>query len=97
MGIDVRTADGVAEVVVLGVPDEKWGEVGRAVVVRRPGASLDEGALKTWLSGRLARFKVPKTVGFTDALPRTETGKIARARVREVWGQVPANAAASVA
>jgi fatty-acyl-CoA synthase len=89
----IAAHDGVAEVVVLGVPDEKWGEVGRAVVVRRPGSSLDEATLKTWLSGRLARFKVPKTVVFADSLPRTETGKIARAKVREIWAQVPAKAA----
>jgi fatty-acyl-CoA synthase len=77
--------EAVAEVVVLGVPDDKWGEVGRAVVVRRPEATLDEATLRTWLSGRLARFKVPKTVVFVDSLPRTETGKIARAKVRERW------------
>ncbi len=85
--------EAVSEVVVLGVPDDKWGEVGRAVVVRRPDAALDESTLRTWLSGRLARFKVPKTVVFVDALPRTETGKVARAKVRERWANVaPASA-----
>jgi fatty-acyl-CoA synthase len=83
----IAAHDAVAEVIVLGVPDEKWGHVGRAVVVARPGALLEPEALRAWLATRLAKFKVPKTVLLADALPRTETGKIARAAVRARWGE----------
>jgi fatty-acyl-CoA synthase len=89
----IAAHEGVAEVVVLGVPDEKWGEVGRAIVVKRAAATLDDASLRTWLTTRLAKFKVPKTVVFVDALPRTETGKIARAKVKERWGQIASLAA----
>src|SRR5207237_140552 len=79
--------ESVAEVVVRGVPDEKWGEVGRAVIVVRAGHALDAAGLQAWLAARLAKFKVPKTVVFVEGLPRTETGKIARAQVRARWGE----------
>src|SRR5581483_533654 len=82
--------EGVAEVVVLGVADEKWGEVGRAIVVKRAKHELDGESLRTWLAARLAKFKVPKTVVFVDALPRTETGKIARAKVKDLYARVAA-------
>src|SRR5581483_4864847 len=77
---------GVAEVCVIGVADERWGEVGRAVVVARPEARLDERALLAALDGRLARYKIPKSVAFADALPRNASGKILRAQVREHHG-----------
>jgi fatty-acyl-CoA synthase len=77
---------GVAEVCVIGVADARWGEVGRAVVVAQSGARLDERALLGALDGRLARYKIPKTVVITDALPRNASGKILRAQVRERHG-----------
>lgn len=87
--------EGVAEVVVLGVADDKWGEVGRAVVVRRAGHALEGEGLKAWLQGRLAKFKVPKTVVFVPSLPRTETGKIARAQVRALHGDAAPRSASA--
>jgi fatty-acyl-CoA synthase len=78
--------DGVAEACVIAVPDNRWGEVGRAVVVLTPGKKLDAGAVLQQLGGRLARYKIPKTVVFTDALPRNSTGKLLRPRVRERFG-----------
>jgi fatty-acyl-CoA synthase len=77
---------GVKEVCVIGVPDERWGEVGRAVVVAAAGASLDGTALLKALDGRLARYKIPKSVAFTDALPRNPGGKILRPDVRAKFG-----------
>ena len=77
---------GVAESCVIAVPDTRWGEVGRAVVVSAPGAQLDAGVVLTHLGGRLARYKIPKSVVFTDALPRNSTGKVLRQRVRERFG-----------
>ncbi len=93
----IAAHEAVAEVVVLGVPDEKWGEVGRAVIVRRAGTKTDEASLASWLSGRLARFKVPKTFVFVDSLPRTETGKIARAKVRDLYSTIAPGKALVVA
>jgi fatty-acyl-CoA synthase len=67
--------DGVAEVVVVGVPDEKWGEVGRAFVVRRIGVPLTADDVATHARRKLAGYKVPKSVVFLDELPRLGSGK----------------------
>ncbi|GAA2583307.1 long-chain fatty acid--CoA ligase [Actinomadura fulvescens] len=77
---------GVRECAVIGVPDETWGEVGRAVVVADPSASLTEDDVLTALAGRLAKYKIPKSVVFTGALPRNAAGKLLKARVREAFG-----------
>ena len=76
----------VAECAVIGVLDERWGEVGRAIVVRRPGAALDDQALLDHLDGRLARYKVPRSVVFTDALPRSGAGKVLKGELRAAFG-----------
>lgn len=78
--------DGVHEACVIGVPDERWGEVGRAVVVLKPGAQLDERTLLRALEGRLAKYKIPKSMVVTDALPRNAGGKILRQEVRDRFG-----------
>jgi fatty-acyl-CoA synthase len=72
----------VAECAVIGVPDARWGEVGRAVVVLRPGARADEADILDHLRGRLAKYKIPKSVVFTEALPRTASGKLVKPAVR---------------
>jgi fatty-acyl-CoA synthase len=77
---------GVAECAVIGVVDERWGEVGRAIVVCRPGETLDEQAVLDHLDGRLARYKVPRSVVFTDALPRSGAGKVLKAELRAAFG-----------
>lgn len=64
----------VADAAVIGVPDDRWGEVGVAFVVRGGDASEEE--LLEWCRGRLARFKVPKEVRFVEALPRSGMGKV---------------------
>lgn len=68
--------DGVLENAVVGVPHEKWGEVGRAFVVLKAGANLDETAVIEHCGGQLARYKVPKQVRFIDELPHNATGKV---------------------
>ncbi len=99
----------VAECAVIGVPDEVWGEVGRAVVVLRPDAHADTGphsgpsagahsgagacphsgadadALLGHLRGRLAKYKIPRSVVFTGSLPRTASGKIVKPAVRATY------------
>ncbi len=70
--------DGVTEAAVVGQHDERAGEVVKAVLVTDPGAGVDEAGVRAFCGERLARFKVPAVIVFTDALPRTPTGKIAR-------------------
>jgi fatty-acyl-CoA synthase len=72
----------VREVAVVGVPDERWGEVPRAFVSLMPGAVVDEADLVEWVRGRLARFKVPKVVVILDELPKGGTGKIQKQALR---------------
>jgi len=76
----------VAECAVIGVPDERWGEVGRAVVVVRPEARLDEAELLDHLDGRLARYKLPRSVVFADSLPRSGAGKVLKNELRRRFG-----------
>jgi fatty-acyl-CoA synthase len=76
----------VLECAVIGVPDERWGEVGRAIVVPRTDSGLTAERLLDSLAGRLARYKLPKSVVFADAIPRNGTGKILKARLRETYG-----------
>lgn len=73
---------GVGQVAVIGVPDERWGEVGHAFIEPEPGATLDAEALRAALEGRLARFKIPKQLFLHDALPRTASGKIDKTALR---------------
>ncbi|MFE7948445.1 long-chain fatty acid--CoA ligase [Streptomyces sp. NPDC057426] len=76
----------VAECAVIGVPDAKWGEVPRAVLVARPGATLDAGAVLAGLAGRLAAYKIPKTAVVVDVLPRTASGKLRKPELRRLHG-----------
>lgn len=73
----------IAEAAILGVPDPTWGEVGVAVCVRRPGQGVEEGDLLAWLSGEVARYKLPKRVFFWDELPKSGYGKITKRAIRE--------------
>jgi fatty-acyl-CoA synthase len=77
----------VQEVCVIGVPDPKWGEVGRAVVVLRPGWKVEPEELLAWCEGRLARYKIPRSVVFVEALPRNALGKIVRSEVKALYGE----------
>jgi long-chain acyl-CoA synthetase len=73
---------GVGEVAVIGVPDEKWGEVLKAFVVPRAGAEVSEEALLTFLESRIARMKLPKHVEFIPQIPRNANGKVLKTALR---------------
>jgi fatty-acyl-CoA synthase len=73
----------VADVAVIGYPDEKWGEAVKAIMVVKKGEELKERELIDWCQGEIGRFKIPKKVVFTDAIPRTPTGKILKRILRE--------------
>ncbi|MET8140524.1 long-chain fatty acid--CoA ligase [Sphaerisporangium sp. NPDC005288] len=74
----------IAETAVLGVPDAEWGEVGRAFVVLRPGASVTPDELRAFLRPRLAKYKIPRYFDLTDDLPKTASGKIRKPRLRDL-------------
>jgi fatty-acyl-CoA synthase len=73
----------VAEAAVIGVPDARWGEVGKAIVVLKEGQALEADALIAHCLANLAKFKVPASVAFIDALPRNATGKVLKWELRE--------------
>ncbi|MGB3865972.1 MAG: AMP-binding protein [Xanthobacteraceae bacterium] len=73
----------VREVVVVGIPDDKWGEAVAAFVALRPGESADDAALMAFARERLAGYKVPKSVHFIDEVPKSPVGKLLRRAVRD--------------
>ena len=72
----------VADAAIIGVPNERWGEVGMAIIVRKPDQVLGEGDVIRHCLGRLAKFKVPQSVAFVDVLPRNATGKVLKRELR---------------
>jgi acyl-CoA synthetase (AMP-forming)/AMP-acid ligase II len=77
--------DAVAECAVFGIPDERWGEVPAAHVVLLPGARVAEDELIDFCTHRIARFKRPRLIKFTDKLPKTPVGKIQKNELREPY------------
>ncbi|MCF8142852.1 MAG: long-chain fatty acid--CoA ligase [Deltaproteobacteria bacterium] len=75
----------IAEIAIFGIPHEKWGEVGHAVVVAKPGETITEEEVITFLKGKLAKYKIPKSVSFKDQLPRTPAGKVLKRTLREPY------------
>lgn len=76
---------GVAEAAVLGIPHEKWGEVGLAALVPKPGCTLEPETLRTELRTRLAGYKVPREYLVLAALPKTGAGKISKPEIRRMF------------
>jgi len=77
----------VAEVAVIGIPDEKWGETIKALVVTTPGSQLTEAELIAYCKTRAAGYKAPRSVEFREDLARTATGKLQKFKLREEYWQ----------
>jgi acyl-CoA synthetase (AMP-forming)/AMP-acid ligase II len=75
----------VAEVAVIGVPSERWGETVKALVVLAEGASADEAELIAHCKSRLAGYKAPTSVELREAIPRTATGKVQKFKLRQPY------------
>ncbi len=82
----LASVDGVSEVAVLGVDDEKYGKRLRAYVVRSDGSSIDEDTLKDHVKKNLARYKVPREIVFIDELPRNPAGKVLKRELPDLDG-----------
>jgi fatty-acyl-CoA synthase len=76
---------GVAEVAVIGIPHDRWGETVTALVVRADGSTVDEAALIAHCKQHLAGFKTPTSVEFRESIPRTATGKVQKFKLREPY------------
>jgi len=79
--------EGIAEAAVIGVLDDKWGEVGKAIIALKPGAQVSAAAVVAHCKEKLAGFKVPRHVAFVPALPRNAAGKVEKPRLRSEFGQ----------
>lgn len=75
----------VFEVAVIAVPDEKWGEVPKAIIILKPNQDLSERNIIDYCRAEMAHFKAPKVVEFTESLPKTVTGKLQKYRLRELY------------
>ena len=81
----LMAAPGVAEGIVIGVPDPKWVETVKAVVVRAEGSTVEEAAIIAFCRERLAHYQCPTSVDFVEELPRNATGKILKRELREPY------------
>ncbi|MDX1665118.1 MAG: fatty acid--CoA ligase, partial [Candidatus Promineifilaceae bacterium] len=77
----------IAEVAVIGVPHTRWHEAGRALVVPRNGVTLTEVDVIDFCQGKLARYKIPKSVVFMKSLPRTASGKVLKRKLVRQFGE----------
>jgi acyl-CoA synthetase (AMP-forming)/AMP-acid ligase II len=75
--------EGIAQVAVIGVPDQRMGEVGMAFIVAAPGATLSPQAIIAWCRENMANYKVPRHIEIVDALPMNATGKVTKFVLRE--------------
>jgi len=87
----------VYEAAVIPVPDEKWGEVPKGLVVAKPGSNPTEAELLEFCRSSIAHFKCPRSIEFVEALPKTATGKILKKNLRKKYWTAPASASPELA
>jgi fatty-acyl-CoA synthase len=78
--------DGVTGAAVIGVPDDRWGEVPWAIMTVRTGVTIDTETAREFLDGKIARYKLPRKVVIVDDLPRTASGKVRKTDLRRRFG-----------
>jgi long-chain acyl-CoA synthetase len=79
----------IVDLAVIGVPSERWGETVKAIVVRAPNVDVDPADIIAYARDRLARYKCPTSVDFTDELPRNASGKIMKKVLRDQYRPAP--------
>ena len=78
------THDAIAEVAVIGIEDDTWGEAVTAVIALKQGKSLDYNTLKSWCDGKMSSYKIPKHLKIIDSLPRNAMGKVTKPSLKEI-------------
>jgi acyl-CoA synthetase (AMP-forming)/AMP-acid ligase II len=86
----IMEAEGIADAAVIGIPDAKWGEAVKAVVIRAPAARIDEQELIAHCRARIAHYKVPRSITFVAELPRLASGKVSKVALRNRYSAAPA-------
>jgi fatty-acyl-CoA synthase len=82
----INTIEDVSESVVIGVKDEKWGEVGKAIIVWKPGANIpSDERIRDNIATQLAKFKIPKYFMSLEELPKNDAGKLDRAKLKKLY------------
>ena len=83
----IAAHESIAEAALIGIPDEKWGEVGRAIIVIANGESITQDELIKFCGERLAKYKVPKSVVFVDSIPKTGANKVDKLELVKKFGK----------
>ena len=83
---EIQSHPDVEAVCVIGVLDDKWGETGKALIVRKPGTDITKEDIRAYLSARIAKIKIPTYVQFIDVIPRNSVGKVDLNTTREMFG-----------